>query len=188
VIEEEHLIPPLATKKKTTTFVSMLPKRRTRSTRSAEAAIGWKDVEQAIPILHPMSSMVDTGTVPQEPTVHVETDLQELVLTDTVVTPEPAAPHKIVPLELVILEPTDNVTTTPQEPVLTETDITQEPTVHVKIDPQEPVLMDTAVTQEPTPQHAEDVPLAQLFAQIEKKIKNTENSRIGQDCTNNKEF
>jgi hypothetical protein len=178
-------VPPPATKKKTTTFISTLPRRKTRSTRSVEAAIGWQDMEQAIPILCPLSSMVDTGTVPQEPTVHVETDPQEPVLTDTTVTPEPTAPQKIVPPELVILEPTDNVETIPQEPVLIDTDVTQEPTVHVETDPQEPVLTDTTVTQEPAPQHAEDVPLAQLFAQIEKKIKNTENSRIAALITEN---
>jgi hypothetical protein len=156
VIEEEHPVPPPAAKKKTTTFVSTLPRRKTRSTKSVEAAIGKKNMEQVIPILHPLSSMLDTETVPQESTIHVETDPQEPVLTDTVVTQEPAAPQEIVPPELEILEPP----------------------VHVKSAPQEPVLIVTAVTQEPTAQHAEDVPLANLFAQIEKKIKNTENSKI----------
>jgi hypothetical protein len=65
VVEEEHHVPPLAMKKKTTTFVSMLLRRRTRSTRVVEAAIGWQDMEQAILILHQLSSMVDTGMVPQ---------------------------------------------------------------------------------------------------------------------------
>jgi hypothetical protein len=117
VLEEEHPIPPPATKKKTTTFVSTLPRRKTRSTRSVEAAIGRQDMEQAIPILHPLFPMVDAETVPQESTVHVETNPQELVLTDTVVTQEPTAPQKIVPLEPVILEPTVHVETAPQEPV-----------------------------------------------------------------------
>jgi len=185
VLEEEHFVPPPTTKKKTTTFVSTLPRRKTRSTRSVEAAIGRQELEQAIPILHPLSSMVDTWMVPQEPTVHVETDPEEPVLTDTTITPEPTAPQKIVLPELVILEPTDNVETAPQEPVLKDIDIPQEPTFHVETDPQELVLTDTTVTQESSPQHAEDVPLAQLFAQIEKKIKNTENSRIDALITEN---
>jgi hypothetical protein len=64
VVEEEHHVPPLATKKKITPFISMLPRRRTRSTRFVEATIGWKDMEQVVPILRPLSSMVDTGMVP----------------------------------------------------------------------------------------------------------------------------
>jgi hypothetical protein len=38
--------------------------------------------------------------------------------------------------------------------------------------------MGVSTTAEPVTQNSEDVPLAQLFAQIEKKIKDTENSRI----------
>jgi hypothetical protein len=64
VVEEERHVPPPAMKKKTPTFVSILPRRRTRSTRSFEAAIGWQDVEQVIPIIHPLSSMVESGMVP----------------------------------------------------------------------------------------------------------------------------
>jgi hypothetical protein len=67
VVEEEHPVPPPATKKKAPAFISILPRRRTRSTRSAEATIGWQDMEQEIPILHPLSSMVDEGTDTQEP-------------------------------------------------------------------------------------------------------------------------
>jgi hypothetical protein len=48
-----------ATKMKAPTFVSTLPKRRTRSTRSTEETIGWKNMAQAIPILHPLSSIVN---------------------------------------------------------------------------------------------------------------------------------
>jgi hypothetical protein len=86
VIEEEHLVPPPTTKKKTTTFVSTLPRRKTRSTKSVEAAIGKKNMEQAIPILCPLYSMLDTETVSQESTIHVEIDTQEPVLTDITVT------------------------------------------------------------------------------------------------------
>ena len=39
VVEDEHPIPPRATKKKASSFVSILPRRRTRSTRSAKVAI-----------------------------------------------------------------------------------------------------------------------------------------------------
>ena len=67
--------------------------------------------------------MVDAGIVLQEPTIHVETDPQEPILTDTVVTPEPTAPQKIVLPELVILEPIDNVETAPQEPFLIDIDV-----------------------------------------------------------------
>jgi hypothetical protein len=141
VVEEERPVPPPTTKKKTPAFVSILPRRRTRSTRSVEAAIGWQDVEQAIPILHPLSSMVDAGMVPHEPTVQVATVPQDPVMTYTVVTqepvvqvdtvtPEPAAPQRIVPPELVIQEPTVHVETVPQEPVLTDTTVTQEPDRH----------------------------------------------------------
>jgi hypothetical protein len=66
VLEEEHPIPPPTMKKKTSTFVSTLPRRKTRSTRSVEVAIGRQDMEHAIPILHPLFPMVDVGTIPQE--------------------------------------------------------------------------------------------------------------------------
>jgi hypothetical protein len=83
----------------------------------------------------------------------------------------------------------------PHQPVLTDT-TTQEPIVHVEtvpqepvlidiVVPQEPVLTDTIVTQEPATQHVKDVPLAQLFAQIEQNIKNTKNSRITALITEN---
>jgi hypothetical protein len=123
VLEEQQHVPPPATKKQTTTFISTLPRRKSRSTRSVEVAIGRQDMEQVIPILRPLFPMVDAGTIPQESTFHVETDPQEPFLTDTVVTPEPAAPQKIVLPELVILESTDNVETAPQEPVLKDTDV-----------------------------------------------------------------
>jgi hypothetical protein len=67
VVEEEHFVPPLAMNKKSSAFISILPRRKTRSTRFAEVEIGWKAMEQAIPILHPLSSMVDEGIVTQEP-------------------------------------------------------------------------------------------------------------------------
>ena len=92
VVKEECPVPPLAMKKKTTTFISTLPRRKTRSTRSVEAAIGRQDMEHVVPILRPLFPMVDAKIVPQESTVHVETDPQEPVLTDTVVTQELAAP------------------------------------------------------------------------------------------------
>jgi hypothetical protein len=56
--------------------------------------------------------MVDAETVPQESTIHIKTNPQEPVLTNTTITPEPTAPQKIVLPELVILEPTENFETT----------------------------------------------------------------------------
>jgi hypothetical protein len=86
VVEEECPVPPPVMKKKTPAFVSILPRRRTRSTRSIEDAIGWKDVEQAILILRPLSSLVDVGMVPHEPTFQVAIVPQVPVMTYTVVT------------------------------------------------------------------------------------------------------
>ena len=63
VVEEEQPVPPPSTKKKASAFISILPRRRTKSTRSAEATIEWKAMEHDIHILHPLSSMVDEGTV-----------------------------------------------------------------------------------------------------------------------------
>jgi hypothetical protein len=39
-------------------------------------------------------------------------------------------------------------------------------------------VMGVSTTPEPVTKNREDVPLAHLFSQIEKKIKDTENSRI----------
>jgi hypothetical protein len=44
--------------------------------------------------------------------------------------------------------------------------------------PQATTIDSIAATQEPTTHHTEDVPLAQLFSQIERNIRNIENSRI----------
>jgi hypothetical protein len=41
-------------------------------------------------------------------------------------------------------------------------------------------MPEVVVTQEPITQHSEDVPLAYLFSQIEKKIKDTKNSMISE--------
>jgi hypothetical protein len=123
VVEEERPIPPPTMKKKAPVFVSILPRRITRSTRSAKETIGWQDMEQAIPILHPLSSMVDEGTVTQEP---VSSDK----LTVTV-------------------ETTANDGTGLQEQVMQDVASPQEPTVQVETVPQEPVMTDTVVTQEP---------------------------------------
>jgi hypothetical protein len=80
-IVEEHPPSPKATKKKDPVFVSTLPRRRTRSVRSIKASVGWKDMEHAIPILHPLSSIVK------------ETATQELVPSNNmVVTQEPTCP------------------------------------------------------------------------------------------------
>jgi hypothetical protein len=66
VVEE---LPPSPKEKKRNTpiFVSTLTRRRTRLARSTEVAVGWKNMEQEIHILHPLSSIVKTMTVTQEP-------------------------------------------------------------------------------------------------------------------------
>jgi hypothetical protein len=59
--------------------------------------------------------------------------------------------------------------------------VTQEPAAQEETVPQEPIMPGLAVIEEPVTQNNEDnddVALAQLFSQIEKKIKSTENSRI----------
>jgi hypothetical protein len=109
VVEEEQHVPPPSTKNKASTFVSILPRRKTRSTSFVEATIGWKPVEQAIPILHPLSSMIDEETVTQEPmssselrvpvetTANNGTGIQEKVKQDEVVPQEPTVQDEIVP-------------------------------------------------------------------------------------------
>jgi hypothetical protein len=64
--EEQH-IPPPTTNKKAFAFISILPRRKTRSTSFVEETIGWQDMEHAIPILCPLSSMIDEEIVTQEP-------------------------------------------------------------------------------------------------------------------------
>jgi hypothetical protein len=160
-IVEEHPSSPKPTKKKDNVFVSTLPRRRTRSARSTAAAVGWKDMEHAIPILHPLPS-ITTETATQEP---VPSD-------DMVVTQEPAAQEETVQ----------------QDTAIPNLAVTQEPTIQAKTIPQELVRPESTVapeqvlgvsaTQEPVTQTCEDVPLAQLFSQIEKKIQDTTNSRI----------
>jgi hypothetical protein len=66
--------------------------------------------------------------------------------------------------------------------------VTEEPTIQAKTIPQKLVRPESTVASEQVPgvtatqelvtQTCEDVPLAQLFAQIEKKIQDTTNSRI----------
>jgi hypothetical protein len=68
LVVEERPPSPKAKKKKTLVFVSTLPRRRSRSARSTEATIGWKNIEQEIPILRPLSSVVQEVIVTQEPT------------------------------------------------------------------------------------------------------------------------
>jgi hypothetical protein len=66
LIIEEHT-PSHEPKRRSYVFISTLPKRRTRSTRLAEAAVGWTNIEKAMPILHPLSSVVQNEVVTQEP-------------------------------------------------------------------------------------------------------------------------
>jgi hypothetical protein len=66
LIIKEH--PPPKPKRISSVFISTLPKRRTRSARLAEAAVGWTNIEKAMPILCPLSSVVQNEAVTQEPT------------------------------------------------------------------------------------------------------------------------
>ena len=109
MVEEEQHIPPPSTKNKASAFISILPWRKNRSTNFAEATIGWKDMEHAIPILRPLSSMIDEETVTQEPmssselrvpvetTANNGTGIQEKVKQDEVVPQEPTVQDEIVP-------------------------------------------------------------------------------------------
>jgi hypothetical protein len=45
LVVEEHPLSPKAKKRKSPAFVSTLPRRRTRSTRSTRVAVGWKHME-----------------------------------------------------------------------------------------------------------------------------------------------
>jgi hypothetical protein len=54
-------------KRNTHVFISTLPRRRNRSTRSTEEEVGWKNMEQEIPILRPLSSIDKEVIDTQEP-------------------------------------------------------------------------------------------------------------------------
>jgi hypothetical protein len=84
-----------------------------------------------------------------------------------------ASSHNLV----VTQEPVDQEETVPQEPFMPESVVTQERT-----------LVNVSTTQEPVTKNSEDVPLAQLFSQIEKKIKDTENSKITELRKENESF
>jgi hypothetical protein len=114
LVVEEHPPSPKANKRKTHAFVSTLPRKRTRSARSTGAAVGWKNMEQAIPILRPLSSIVKEVTITQEP----------VPSNNMVVTQELASSHNLV----VTQEPVSREETFPQEPVMPELVVTQEPT------------------------------------------------------------
>jgi hypothetical protein len=189
LVVEECPPSPKEKKRKMCVFVSTLPRRRTRSARSTEATIGWKNMEQTIPILHPLSFVVKIMIVTQEPipsdnmTVTQEpTSSQNLAVTQEPTSQGKTFPQEPVIPELVVTqEPTAQEETVPQEPIMLELVVTQEPTAQEETVPQEPVIPELAVTQEPITKNNEDnddVPLAQLFSQIEKKIKSTGNSRI----------
>jgi hypothetical protein len=116
-IVEEHPSSPKPTKKKDNVFVSTLPRRRTRSTRSTAAAMGWKDMEHAIPILRPLPSITtetatqepvpsDDMVVTQEPAAQEETVQQDTTIPNLVVTQEPTIQAKTIPQELVRPEST----------------------------------------------------------------------------------
>jgi regulator of replication initiation timing len=126
-------------------------------------------MEQEIPILHPLSSVVKEVTVTQEPAPS----------NNMTVTQEPSSSQNLA----VTQEPTAQEEIVPQEPVMSELVVTQEPAAQEETVPQEPVMPELVVTQEPVTKNSEDnddVPLAQLFSQIEKKIQGTKNSRISE--------
>jgi hypothetical protein len=126
LVVEEHPPSPKEKKRKTPAFVSTLPRRRTRSARSTGATVGWKHMEQAIPILHPLSSIVKEVTVTQEP----------VPSNNMTVTQEPTSSQNLV----VTQEPAAQEETVPQEPVMPELVVTQEPTAQEETVPQEPVM------------------------------------------------
>jgi hypothetical protein len=129
--------------------------------RSTTTAVGWKDIEQGIPILHPFPSIIrETSTqepvpsndmdVTQEPVAQEETVQQDIAIPNLVVTQEPAIQAKPIPQELL----------RPESTVALEQ------------------VLGVSSTQEPVTQTCKDVPLTQRFSQIEKKIQDTANSRI----------
>lgn len=68
LIVEEHPPSPEKKKRKIPTFVSTLPRKKTRSARTTGAVVGWQNMEHAIAILLPLSSLVEEAIVTQEPT------------------------------------------------------------------------------------------------------------------------
>jgi hypothetical protein len=102
--------------------------------------------------------------VPVETTTNDGTGIQEQVMQD----------------EVVPQEKTMQDETIPQVPVMTDPTVTQETNV-----PQETTIESITTPQEPVTNNTEDVPLAQLFAQIERKNKNIENSKITALITEN---
>jgi hypothetical protein len=67
LVFEENPPSPKEKKRKSHVFVSTLPRRRTRLARSTEVAVVWKNIEHALPILHPLSSIYKEVDVTQEP-------------------------------------------------------------------------------------------------------------------------
>ena len=95
-------------KKKDNVFVSTLPRRRTWSTRSTTTAVGWKDMEPAIPILCPLPSITtedatqepvpsDDMVVTQEPVSHEEIVQQDTTIPNLAITQEPTIQEKTIP-------------------------------------------------------------------------------------------
>ena len=82
-------------------FVSTLPRRRTRSTRSTAVAVGWKDMEHAIPILRPLPS-ITTNTVQQYTAIPNLVVTQEPVIQPNTIPQELVRPESIVALEQVL--------------------------------------------------------------------------------------
>ena len=78
-----------------------------------------------------------------------------------------------------------------QESAAQEEIVPQEPVMPELAVPQEPIIMSVSTTQEPVTQNNEDnddVPLTQLFSQIEKKIQGTKKSKITAPMKENDNF
>jgi hypothetical protein len=93
LVVEECPSSPKAKKRKTHAFVSTLPRKITRSARSTGAAVGWKNMERAIPIRRPLSSIVKKVIVTQElvPSKNMIVTQEPAFSQNLVVTQEPTA-------------------------------------------------------------------------------------------------
>jgi hypothetical protein len=66
-VVEEGPASPKAKKRNTLAFVSTLPRNKTRLARSTTTTVGWKNMEQEIPLLRPLSFVVQEVTSTQQP-------------------------------------------------------------------------------------------------------------------------
>jgi hypothetical protein len=133
-------------KKKASAFVSILPRRKTRSTSFAEVEIGWKSMEHTILVLLPLSTMIDEETITQEPV----SSSNLTVLLKTPINNGMGIQGQVGQDEVVTQEPTIQDEPVTQEANMTNMTVTQEPAIQYELVPQEAVMIDTFVTQETT--------------------------------------